>query len=740
MPYPLVQDGVVQRSFGGGELAPALHARADQVKYLTGLRTCRNFLVLRAGGVANRPGLRFIEACKTTSASVRLLPYASEVAGESLLIEAGNGYFRFFKNGAAVTVTGVSAWSAVTVYTWGDLAVQAGVTYWAKIPSLNHVPPNATFWSALPGSLLEIWHPFGADAFAWSQSGRTITLTHEDHAPYELTFEALTRWTVKPVTTAPTILPPTAVVLTPGGAGARRFAYVVTAAQAETYEESLPSGAVINLGCAEPTPLAPHALTWTPVTGAAEYCVYCDPYGNGTYGFVGTATGVAAFNDVGFVPDFTVTPPIARVLFASATNYPKVSTAYQQRRFFGGTKTTPDGVWASRTGFPSNFGISSPLQDDDALTFRMAGGNHHPVRHLVGLKTLIVLTDAGDWTVGEPKVPLTPNAIPADQETYVGCHATPPVVVGNSILYVQARGSILRDLRFDVAVEGLAGRDLTVFSSHLVDGHTIRRVDYAQTPHSIVWAVRDDGVLLGLTYLREQDVWGWHRHDTDGDIEDLCVVPEADEDGVYVIVRRTIGGGSVRYIERLAPREILDFDADCFFVDSGLSYSGVPVNNVSGLAHLNGQVVAVVGDGDVIYDGDPTGTHAADFTVTGGTLPVDLPASYSHIHAGLPIRFPELETLDLDVDGQSVREKQKRVASLHVLLDASSRSFLAGPDASHLRRYTAPDFEPAADAFSGQVEINLTSTFNVYGRVLIRHDQPLPLTILGVIPHVTLGG
>lgn len=741
--YPPPQEGVIQRSFGAGELAPALHARADQVKYLTGLRTCRNFLVLRAGGVANRPGTRFIAECKTASASVQLLPYASEIAGESILIEAGNGYLRFFKNGAAVEVVGVAAWSAIVTYTYGDLVVQGGVNYWAKIPSLNQAPPNATFWYPLPGDLLEIPHGFGADRFSWSQSGRTLTLTHEDHPPQELTYQALTRWTVKTITTAPQITAPTALVLTPGAAGTRRFAYVVTAVAAETYEESQASGAAVDLASADPTTAAPHLLTWTPVAGAVEYYIYLDPYNNGTYGFVGTATGAATFHDIGFIPDFTVTPPLPRILFATTNNYPRVATTYQQRRLFGYTKTTPDAVFGSRTGFPSNFGISSPLQDDDAITFRIAGGNHHPIRHLIGLKTLVVLTDAGEWNVlGGSDGVLAPNAINPDQKTYSGAHSTRPVVIGNSIIYLQARGRIWRDLRFDVEVEGLAGRDLTVFSSHLVDGHTFRRLEYAQTPHSIVWGIRDDGVLLGLTYLREQDVWGWHRHDTEasGEFFDVCVVPEADDDAVYFIVKRTIDGGTVRYIERLAPRDILDFDEDAFFVDAGLSYSGAPVNNIAGLDHLEGEVVAVVGDGDVIYDGDPDGTNAANFTVTGGTLPEDLPASYSEIHAGLPIRFAEIELLDLDVQGTDARAKLKRVGGLDVLLDASSRSFFAGPDVGHLRHYTAPVFEPASDAFTGIVEMNLDSTFNRYGRVLIRQTDPLPLTILGVIPRVELGG
>lgn len=734
-------ESTMQRSFAGGELAPALHARADQVKYITGLRTCRNFLVRREGGVSNRAGFRFIAACKTTSASVMLLRYVSEIAGESILIEAGVGYLRFFKNGAAVQVTGVAAWSAATNYVQGDLASRLGVNYYAVAASTNQQPPNATYWYAMPGSIYEVPSPYGANGlFNWVQSGTVITLTHPSEPIRELRYFGLTSWTIVLVSTAPAIAAPTGLNVVKGGAGTRSFTYLVTAAAAETYEESNASGTFNVTSAAEPTLAAPHAVTWTPVAGAVEYYVYLDPYGNGTFGFLGTATGAASFNDTGFIPDFAVTPPIPRALFNTPNNYPACAAYFQQRRFFAYTNTRPEGIWASRTGFPSNFGISSPLRDDDALTFRIQGNTHNPVRHLIGLKQLIVLTDAGEWTVGEPKIPLTPSNIPADQQTYAGVADKRPVVVGNAIIYLQARGSILRDLRFEQEVEGLAGRDLTMFAAHLVDGYTIARMDYQQTPHSIVWAVRSDGTLLGLTYIREQEIWGWHRHDTGagGVFEDVCVVPEPIEDAVYVIVRRTINAATVRYIERLASRNIKTFNTDAFFVDAGLSYSGAPATAFSGLSHLEGQTVAVVADGHVIFNGDPAASNAASFRVTAGTITLAVAAS--NVHIGLPVRYAEIETLDLDVQGASIRDKRKRVGSVSLLIDKSARTFWAGPDATHLRQFTRQTWEASGDEHTGQVTISLTSSFNTEGRILIRQTDPLPLTILGVIPSLEVGG
>jgi hypothetical protein len=734
-------ESVIQRSLASGELAPALHARADLAKYVTGLRTCRNFIVQRSGGVSNRSGFRYIQTCKS-AATDRLFRYVSELAGESVLIEAGFDYFRFYKAGARVTLTGVVPWSALITYVVGDIVVQGGVNYYAKAGSLNQAPPNAAFWYPMPTDILELPNPFLGQRFNWHQSGRVITLTHYDVAPYELEYVTLTRWILRAVVTGPAVSPPTGLILTPGGAGARRYAYVVTTAAAESYEESNPTGVVFSAAAAVPTPLAPHVLTWNPVAGAPEYYIYQDPYNNGTFGFLGTATGQASFKDIGLSPDFGVTPPIPRPLFVVPTDWPHASSNYQQRRLFGHTHTVPDAVFGSRTGFPSNFGITSPIQDDDAVTFKIAGTLHNPIRHLVSLKSLIVLTDAGGWVVtgGGDGGPLLPNGVVADQGIYVGAADTRPVVVGNTLLYVQTRGRIVREVRFDQQVEGLGGRDLTLFATHLFDAYTVRGMDFQETPHSVIWICRSDGTLLGLTYIPEQEVWGWHRHDTgaSGRFIDVCVVPEGTQDAVYVIVQRTINGAFVRYIERLESREIVNFVVDAFFVDAGLTYNGAPVSSVSGLNHLEGQTVAVLADGGVVFNGDPTASNAAAFKVTAGAIPLPAPASV--VHVGLPIRFAEIETLDLDVAGSALRDKRKKISSLSLLIDKSSRTFQIGPDATHLVPHKPPPWEGLPNETSGQVEQTISSHFNTAGRLFIRQPDPLPLTILGILPNVEVGG
>lgn len=732
-------ESLFQRSFAGGELSPSVYARADLVKYAQGLRSCLNFIVLRQGGVANRAGLRFVAATKQQTQPLRLMPYFAAEPEDSVLIEVGTSYMRFFQDGAPLRVAGLDPWDIGTTYEQGDLVTRLGVNYYAKQAHVGQQPPNTTYWHALTSDIYEIPHTFGADLFNWAQSGDVITLTSHVSAPMELVFVNLTRWILRQVSTAPSIAPPDNLVLTAGAAGTVAHRYRVTAAHADTYEESLAS-ATVSGNTAMPTEAAPNVITADAVPNAAEYYWYKDKEGNGIFGYIGTSL-LPEFRDTNFLPDYLSTPPQAVTLFDALNHYPAYAGYYQQRRWFANTLTDPQIIHGSRVGLYSNFNTSTPIQDDDAVTLRIAGKHYHAVKGLVGMKALIAMTAGGEWSItgGESGV-ITPSSIHADQDTYAGMANVQPVEVGSSIIYVQSRQSIVRAISFRQEIEGMAGRDLTLFAAHLFDGYAIERLEFQQVPHSIVWAIRSDGTLLGLTYLPEEDVWGWHRHTTeaDGQFEDVCVVPEADADAVYVVVRRTIDGATVRYIEKLESRLITNFDEDVFFVDSGLSYSGAPNDTFTGLDHLEGEVVAVVADGAVIYNGDPDGASAAAFTVASGTIA--LAAEYSNVHIGLPIRFAEIELLSMDVANAPIRDAKKRIGSITLLVDKSGRTFYAGPTSDRLTKKQARPREAAGDEFTGQLEMTIQGTFNDDGRVLIRQVDPLPLAIMGVIPNAEIGG
>lgn len=328
---------------------------------------------------------------------------------------------------------------------------------------------------------------------------------------------------------------------------------------------------------AVPTSTAPNVVAWAVTSGAGEYNIYKEKDGNGVYGYIGSAAGLA-FSDTNIEPDMSLTPPLGVGVFVGASNYPSTVGYFDQRRIHANTLNEPEKVFASRSGKFSNFTRSLPLQDDDAVIFTIAGRQVNEVRHLVDIGNLVILTAGGEWVAyGNAEGALTPSTIGLKQVGYNGASPIQPIIVGNNILYIQARGSMVRDFRTVISNDGttgFAGDDLTVFAPHLFEGYAVSRWAYAQIPNSTIFAVRSDGVLLVLTYIKAHEIYGWAHYDTFGDYEDVVAVPEGQEDAVYVWVRRTIDGQTVRYLERFASRRITDVTVDACFLDSYLTYNG----------------------------------------------------------------------------------------------------------------------------------------------------------------------
>ena len=174
---------------------------------------------------------------------------------------------------------------------------------------------------------------------------------------------------------------------------------------------------------------------------------------------------------------------------------------------------------------------------------------------------LIALTTNGAWQIngGAGGVatqggPITPATITATPQAYIGANDIPPIVVNYDILFIQAKGSIVRDITFNIYANIYTGNDITVLSSHLFYGHQLPEWAYAEEPFKAIWCIRDDGVLLGLTMVKEQDMYGWSRHDTRGNFQSVATVTEGSLDATYFVVERqhpTLPDRTVQQIERL---------------------------------------------------------------------------------------------------------------------------------------------------------------------------------------------
>lgn len=443
--------------------------------------------------------------------------------------------------------------------------------------------------------------------------------------------------------------------------------------------------------------------------------------GDPNYGYVGLNFG-PGFSDQGTVADFDRPPPEYRNPFQGSGTYPGAVSYYEQRRVFANSTNKPDTVWFSEVGNQSSFNVSDPSVDSDAITATLNARQVNEIRHLVPLSDLLALTSGSEWKFNAGSDSgFAAATLRRKPQSYWGSADVQPIVIGSEILFVVSRATKVRSLGYALETDGYTGNNLTLLAPHIFESETLTDWAYAQIPNSAVHCVRSDGVAPVLTYNREQDVVAWSRWDTDGEFESVCTIPESadNEDAVYYVVKRTINGNTVRYIERLHTRYFATED-DAFFVDCGLTYSGSAATTISGLDHLEGESVVALADGDVV-----TG-----LTVSGGAI--TLATAASTVHIGLAYTC-DIETLNVEDSRSTVQGKLKKISKVTLRLK-DSRDFTIGPDSSRLsdQRITS--------LFSGDIEKAIPATWNVNGRIFIRQADPTPLTVLAVIPDVTVGG
>ncbi|MFV0602028.1 MAG: hypothetical protein ACK5NE_09475 [Brachymonas sp.] len=413
-------------------------------------------------------------------------------------------------------------------------------------------------------------------------------------------------------------------------------------------------------------------------------------------------------------------------------DYPGAVSYFEQRRVFAGTRERPQSVVMTRSGTEADMSFSLPIRDDDRISFRVAAREANAIRHIVPLAQLLLLTSAAEWRVATANTDvLTPTSIGVRPQSYIGASNVQPLIVNNTLIFCASRGGHVHEMAYNWQANGFQAGDLSLRSVHLFDNLEIVDMAYAKAPQPVAWFVSSSGTLLGLTYVPEQQVGAWHRHETDGVFESCTVVAEGFEDVLYVVVRREIDGNPRRYVERLASRQFVRQE-DAFFVDCGLTYSGPPADEISGLDHLEGKEVSILADGAV---------HPRR-TVTEGRIALDHEAST--VHVGLPI-VADLHTLPMVIQMRDASFGQGRVKNVNKVwlrVHRSSGIFI-GPDSDSLveakQRTTEPPGSPPA-LKSEEIPIVPSPSWSDGGQVYVRQKDPLPLMIVGLTAEVAVGG
>lgn len=695
-----------QPAFTSGEFSPALQSRVDLGKYDSAARLLRNVTVHPSGGASKTPGTRFVAETRGNG-KARLIPFIFSNE-EAYVLEFTAGAMRVLtENGPLQAADG-------SVYELGEL-------------------PYAE--EDLPG-------------LSFAQNAGVLYLAHRRHAPRKITRRAPNDWSSESLSFNPKSAPPPSVSASAVGSGWSRhkiYRYVVTAVQGESGEESLPSpaasvsgpssmrlGALLSDGEALPDWFI--TLSWSLVPGADEYRVYKER-GGGLFGYIGSAVS-NYFEDRDIRAETAVTPPQASNVFQNG-DYPACVGIYQQRLLFANSQSRPNTIWASRSGEFENFTKSLIIRAGDYIEAELASSRADPIVWVLGLRKLFAGAGGAEYVLGGAGGgAISPSNISAERQSAVGSAAEiPPLAVDGSILHVTRGRNAVSELQYDFSNDSYGGAELSLFAAHLFQGRKIKEMDYQQSPDSVLWCVMDDGLLLGLTIVRRQEVFAWHRHDTDGAWENVCVLPGSPRDRVFFVARRNIEGEERRYIEALeaplaapenfdrlpdeAQRGIL---ARAFYVHSGLLYEGAPESSFGGLEHLEGKEVAVLADGAVL----------PRRRVANGRI--DLPYASSLVVAGLPYTA-EIETISYEPQGGVSVGGKRRIARVLARCQHSS-GFEVGVNGEHVegkwRRDEGYGMPPRLRSGT-----QVYSVPGVWGRescVSFRSEDPVPLTVLSVIP------
>jgi len=755
-------------SFNAGELSPLLDARTSLEKYQSGCRTLQNFIILPYGGAIRRPGTEYIRPAKYANKRSRLVGFNFSTT-TSYILEFFELGIRFFSNGQMVESAPGTPFEVATPYVEAELRdlqyVQINDIVYLVHP--NHSPRKLSRVSATSWTLAEI----------------------------DWTWPALLDENVEETTLTASATTGTGITITASAAvfsEAQVGAYFAIAHRRDTsYVERSLNGTVSSsaldvLGDWELTSYG----TWNGTlnvqrsydgTNWETLRTYSSstnfPRNVSTTGreekqcklrvsFAGSGSSAEARLEVGdnrfyglvkitgFTSATSVTASVVKPLYATTATkvwaegafsakrgFPRTVCLHEQRLIFGGTKSRPLSVWGSVVDDFENFRYTA--NDDGAFLFALSASESNPIQWMVSQTKLLIGTAGDEWTLGasdESQV-LSPTNVQARRQSSFGSKYLQARIVNEVVIFTQRQGRKVRELTYSFEKDGWVAPDLTILAEHITKGELLECA-FQQQPDAILWGITGAGLLVGMTYERDQNVVGWHRHTTGTrKVEDVVVSDEFESvaaiyggsgaDEVWFVVKRTVNGNTVRYVERLRTnfRQVFD-EADkpnWWYVDCAKVFtSESPAAGVTGFSHLEGRTVSVLGDGAV----------QPERTVAGGGMTLQRAIRQAVI--GLPYESV-LQPMKLDAalpDGAA----QGRRARIHEVVARLHKS-LGGEystDGAQWDKIYARDMGDRMDAsppvFTGDRKFYTGANYGDAADLWIRQVLPLPLCVLALIP------
>lgn len=750
-------------SFNSGELSPFLDALTNLEKYRAGCRKLENFILLPYGGAVRRPGTQYLGEAKFPDKRCRLIGFNFSTT-TNFILEVGEEYIRFWSNGAIVESAPSTPLEVATPYQESELReiqyIQINDLVYLVHP--NHAPRKLSRVSDTNWTIAEIdwtWPAFLDEntedtTITPSATTGTITLTasaatfEADHvgAFFRIAHRREKAYVERVLSTTDGDSSNLEVLgdweLTTYGSWIgvlkvqRSYDGGSTWETLRTYE-SASSGErnVSTTGKEDKQCLL--RLSWDGSgAGSSNPNARLEASDNRIYG-VAQVTGFTSST----VVDAEVVKPLlataatklwAEGAFSEKRGYPRTVTLHEQRLIFGGTKDKPLTVWGSVVDDFENFRFSS--NDDGAFSFSLSSNESNPINWMVSQTSLLVGTAGSEWTLAasDSAQVLSPTNVQAKPQSSFGSKYLQARLVNEVVVFTQRNGRKVRELTYSFEKDGWVAPDLTILAEHITRGELLETA-FQQQPDAIFWGITGAGQLVGMTYERDQNVVGWHRHSTQGEFESVATIyGDGGSDELWMSVQREVGGNTVRYIERLFPdyRQALDDEdkGSWWYLDcaKSVTFSPSPGDAVTGLSHIEGLTAGILGDGAVFPDQE---------VVSGG---LTLPSAVSYAVIGLPFTST-LRPMKLDTQLQN-GTAQGRKARIHEIVARFYKS-LGGEYSTDgntwnliFARDVSDNMDESPPPFTGDRKLVTGANYQESGDMWIRQRDPVPLVLLALIP------
>jgi hypothetical protein len=819
-------------AFNAGELSPRMDARRRQEKYDFGCRQLKNYVLYPQGGATSRFGLEYIAPAKLNDKQARVLPFSFSKT-TNFILEAGDNYMRFYSNGAQVVdpapVEVATPWleadldeiqfkeiNDLMYFTHPDHPVQKLTRLsdtnwtleevdWDHPPVLDQNITNTTvqvdvatgsgtLTSSAPlfnaqhvGAYWQVsqTRPGSSTQKGLLSSGTSSAITVVPGQSWNLVTSGRWDGTVRVEAEDPGVPGVWEVI--------REFVSVNASLNVDTGDTE---DAKTNLRIS-------FTLNAVPTAGAEDPQAVLSADSVINKGIVkitafGTSQSVSVDVKKEIQSPGVATSRWSEGAFSEFRGHPRSLEIHEERFMLGGTSSQARRVWGSRTGRYEDFELGT--DDDHALAFDLNGTAQNQINWLVSEQQLMVGTAGAEHTVGsrDPDKALTPAFTPQKRQSTYGSKFLQAQIVNDVVLFAQRLGRKIREAVYSFERDKNVAPDMTILAEHITEGG-IKQTAYSQQPDQIFWFVTNDGQLIGMTYEREQDVIGFHRHETQGRFESVAVIPGTERDEIWCVVARDLPSGTVRYVERIRPfkwQKVEEF----FFVDSGLSYPESTVftsgnaepgkryrvqdepTGTMDLSNVGGPAFATKGN-EFLAVQDPLQTAPAnepndfgggslrevftsfgnlghlegmtvqclidgapivDQVVTGGQITI--PDGETGYSASIGLGFSNrLQPMRLDVANQMGEYPAREMRVKEVVARVEDTiGMVAGISEDELYdrpfRSTAMKMDQVPDLLNGDYEVDIHGRYDFKGDIILGQDQCLPSTILSLTAKYEVTG